>query len=169
MPQTASRRADAAALRRLWAPWRSVFLTHSKPRGCFLCASVRARPVQGHHVMAKGRQAFVILNRYPYNNGHVMIAPVRHVGRLERLQPTEWLEMLALSQRVLKRLNRRLHPQGYNLGFNLGRAGGAGVPGHLHLHIVPRWNGDTNFMPVLGQTKVISQSLDVLSRLLKGL
>jgi ATP adenylyltransferase len=159
-----------ADLERLWAPWRSTFLAKGPQRRCFLCAAVKAPRSRdrANHVVARGRSVFGILNLYPYNNGHLMIAPRRHVGRFEQLQPAEWSEMLTVSQRLMRRLTRSLHPQGYNLGFNLGRTAGAGVPGHLHLHIVPRWNGDTNFMPVLGRTKVISQSLDALHRLLTG-
>lgn len=105
---------------------------------------------------------FALLNKYPYNNGHLMVAPYRHVGTLELLRAEEWSEILRMSQRLTKRLTETLKPHGFNMGLNLGRAAGAGIPGHLHLHIVPRWNGDTNFMPVLAQTKVISQSLDEL-------
>lgn len=95
-----------------------------------------------------------------------MIAPYRHVGRLESLSPEEWAESLRLLQRLLQRLSETLHPHGFNLGLNLGRVAGAGIPGHLHLHLVPRWNADTNFMPVLAKTKIISQSLDELYRVL---
>ena len=109
---------------------------------------------------------FALLNRYPYNNGHLMIAPYRHIGTLASLNAAEWTETLRMSQRLTARLTRVLHPQGFNLGVNLGKAGGAGIPGHLHVHLVPRWNGDTNFMPVVANTKVISQSLEELYALL---
>jgi ATP adenylyltransferase len=150
----------------LWAPWRAAFLTGPPARGCIFCAAKRARQDRARHVIARGHHVFALLNRYPYNNGHLMIAPYRHVGRLEALQPAEWGEMLTLGRRLLRRLQRTLRPHGFNLGLNLGRVGGAGLPGHLHLHLVPRWNGDTNFMPVLTGTKVISQSLDALYRIL---
>ncbi len=157
----------AASIDRLWAPWRSVYLSSPRKGGaCIFCAARRASSDRKHHVVLRGKEAFVLLNRYPYNNGHVMVAPFRHVGRLERLRPSEWGEMLRLAQRVMARLQATLHPQGFNLGLNLGRVGGAGIPGHLHLHIVPRWTGDTNFMPVIGQTKIISQSLEELWMLL---
>jgi ATP adenylyltransferase len=144
----------------LWAPWRSR-LFRKRPRGaCIFCAARRSRRDRAHHVIARGRWVFALLNRFPYNNGHVMIAPYRHVGALEALRPDEWAESLAMSQRLISRLRRALRPDGFNLGVNLGRVAGAGIPGHLHLHLVPRWQGDTNFMPVIAQTKVISQSLD---------
>ena len=159
---------NAADMKRLWAPWRSSFLAKGPQRACFFCAAARAgrRRDRVHHVVARGKHVFGILNLYPYNNGHLIIAPYRHTGRFEKLQAPEWTEMLALSQQLMRRLTRSLHPHGFNLGFNLGRTAGAGVPGHLHLHIVPRWNGDTNFMPVLAGTKVISQSMEQVYQLL---
>jgi ATP adenylyltransferase len=128
----------------------------------------RSRRDRRHHVVARGEETFALLNRYPYNNGHLMIAPYRHVGALASLRPAEWTEMLRLARRLTSRLREVLHPHGFNLGVNLGRAAGAGIPGHLHLHVVPRWTGDTNFFPILSQTKVISQSLDELYTLLAG-
>ena len=156
-----------ADLKRLWAPWRSGFVRHVGHRGpCFFCAAKRSRNDPRHHVIARGRTAFAILNRYPYNNGHLLVAPYRHLGDLAGLTLTEWGDILRLSRRLMKRLTQALHPHGFNMGANLGRAAGAGVPGHLHLHVVPRWDGDTNFVPVLGQTKILSQSLDELYTLL---
>lgn len=107
-----------------------------------------------------------MLNRYPYNNGHLMVVPYRHVGRLEQITAAEWTDLLAVSQALTRRLRAALRPDGFNLGLNVGRTAGAGFPGHLHLHLVPRWKGDTNFFPILAHTKVISQSLDELYRLL---
>ena len=155
------------SLRRLWAPWRSAFLSQPPSRGCIFCAAKRSRRQdRARHVVTRGGHAFVLLNRFPYNNGHVMVAPYRHVGRIERLRPEEWTEMLTLSQALVRTMRRRLRPHGFNLGVNLGRTAGAGIPGHLHLHVVPRWNGDTNFMPLLAGAKVVSQSLDELYDLL---
>ena len=153
-------------MRQLWAPWRSVFLAQQGRRACIFCVAKRSTADRRHHVIAREEQAFALLNRYPYNNGHFMVAPYRHVGQLEQLTRAEWTSLWRLSQRLVKRVRRTLHPHGLNIGLNLGRVGGAGVPGHLHLHVVPRWNGDTNFMPVLGSTKVMSQSLDALYTLL---
>ena len=153
-------------LQRLWAPWRSRFLSQRGKRRCFLCVAKASSADRAHHVIARAPHVFAILNRYPYNNGHLMIAPYRHIGSLERLNAAEWTGFLRMSQHVTVLLKRTLRAQGFNLGFNLGRVAGAGVPGHLHLHLVPRWNGDTNFMPLLAETKVISQSLDELYGLL---
>ena len=150
----------------LWAPWRSAFLFRPRKPGCIFCAARRSKDDRRHRVVARGRRAFALLNLYPYNNGHLLVAPLRHVGSLARLTEAEWGDLLRVSRRLLARLDQGLRPSGYNLGFNLGRVAGAGIPGHLHLHLVPRWPGDTNFMPVIGQTKVISQSLDELYRLL---
>lgn len=156
-------RGDAA---RLWAPWRGRYLAQRGPRRCIFCVAKRSGADRRHHVIARGRRVFALLNRYPYNNGHLLIAPYRHVGRLGSLSEEEWGESLRLSQRLIARLSEALRPHGFNLGMNLGRAAGAGIPGHLHLHLVPRWDADTNFMPVLAGTKVVSQSLDELHRLL---
>ena len=154
-------------LDRLWAPWRSAFVSHRRPsRRCIFCAAWRSRDNRRHRVVARHGQAFALLNLYPYNNGHLLVAPNRHVGALASLRSGEWTDMLRLGQQMTQRLRRALRAQGFNLGLNLGRVAGAGIPGHLHLHIVPRWMGDTNFFPVLAQTKVISQSLDELYRLL---
>jgi ATP adenylyltransferase len=127
---------------------------------------VRSKADKANHVIRRGARAFALLNRYPYNNGHLLVAPIRHVGELHRLQPAEWQEMFMLASQLVQTLRRTLRAQGFNLGLNLGRVAGAGIPGHLHLHIVPRWNGDTNFMPVFSGAKVISQSLDEVHRLL---
>ena len=161
-----------ANLQRLWAPWRNAFLmqaaSKNRSRRCIFCAAHRSSANRRHYVVARGRRAFAMLNLYPYNNGHVMIVPSRHVGELERLTPGEWTAMLRLARRVMRRLRATLHPHGFNLGINLGRVAGAGIPGHLHLHLVPRWNGDTNFMPITGQTKVMSQALDELYTVLRS-
>jgi len=155
------------SLERLWAPWRRTFL--SKPSGgrCFFCVAARAKGAERRYqVIFRDGPVFALLNRYPYNNGHVMVAPIRHVGQLERLTDAEWLGLLRAARRLVTQLRRRLNAQGFNVGANLGRVAGAGVPGHLHLHVVPRWKGDTNFMPILSHTKVISQSLDELYTML---
>ena len=155
-----------ADLARLWAPWRSTFLSQRGRRRCIFCAAKRKGDDRKLQVVARGAHVLALLNRYPYNNGHVMIAPYRHVGQLQALKAAEWLESLRLSQQLMARLTKAIRPDGFNVGMNLGRVAGAGFPGHLHLHIVPRWNGDTNFMPILGGTKVVSQSLDELYTLL---
>ena len=149
---------------RLWAPWRSRFFypRGQRSRGCIFCRAVRSRADRQHHVVRRSAHAFAILNLYPYNNGHVMIAPRRHVADFAALTDEELLEVWRLAGSVQAQLTRALKAQGFNLGINLGRVAGAGIPGHLHVHLVPRWRGDTNFMPIVGWTKVISQSLDEL-------
>ena len=154
-----------ASAARLWAPWRHQFLAQPVKRGCIFCTAIRSRDDRRHHVIARQRHVIALLNRYPYNNGHLMIAPRRHIGELLSVTPAEWGGMLSLGQRLIARLQRELHPHGFNVGLNLGRVAGAGIPGHLHLHVVPRWQGDTNFMPILAETKVISQSLEALYEL----
>ncbi|HEX9780290.1 MAG TPA: HIT domain-containing protein [bacterium] len=165
-----ARRKPAADrdLPRLWAPWRSAFLSRPRQRRCIFCAAARGRSARTSRLVDREGSAFAILNRYPYNNGHLLVSPSRHIGTLLALRAEEWTDMLRLSQRLMRILTVRLHPHGFNLGVNLGKVGGAGIPGHLHLHIVPRWQGDTNFMPTVSGTKVISQSLDELYRQLSG-
>jgi ATP adenylyltransferase len=157
---------------RLWAPWRAQYIrasTDSAPSpesspselACFLClglASDRERD-RDHLVAWRRPHSVVVLNRYPYNNGHLLVAPNVHEGRLGGLSGLDLTEPLETVKLALDVLDRIFRPQGYNIGLNQGSAAGAGLPGHLHWHIVPRWDGDTNFMPVLGRTKVIVESL----------
>ena len=146
---------------RLWSPWRSRYVAGSKPDGdgCFLCGAREAGGDVDAQVVHRGDAAFVILNAYPYNNGHLMVAPNRHVGELEDLEAAERGELMELAMRSVSLLKQAMGPDGFNLGVNLGGAAGAGVPGHLHVHVVPRWGGDTNFMPVVGETKVLPEML----------
>ena len=158
---------------RLWAPWRVGYISglrrsSSKTTRCLFCRGRSETADSADHLLTRGRLAFSLLNRYPYNNGHLMVAPYRHVGQLSKLTPPEWTEMLELVNDAMSRLDQVMHPKGYNLGINIGRVAGAGIPGHLHLHIVPRWSGDTNFMPAVTGAKVISQSLEASYQLLKG-
>jgi ATP adenylyltransferase len=135
---------------------------------CFICCDVADDADRENLVVARGAEAVVILNRYPYNNGHLLVAPHRHKGRLDELTPAEHLECQQTLARLAGVIERRMHAEGFNVGLNLGRAAGAGLPGHLHWHLVPRWQGDTNFMPVLAGAKVIPQSLDALLDLLRA-
>ncbi len=152
---------------RLWAPWRTAFLTQPRARRCVFCTAKRfKRDDRRHHVIDRGRRVFALLNLYPYNNGHLMIAPYRHIGAVPSLDPAEWTEMHEVGCRLMERLSKTIHPHGFNIGLNVGRVSGAGIPGHLHLHIVPRWLGDANFISILGNTRVISQSLNQLYHLL---
>ncbi len=157
-------------MKRLWAPWRMGYITQvrgPRSKGCLFCRMRRLRRDTRERILIRGSFAYSVLNRYPYNNGHLLVVPYRHVGRLESLTDREWLDLLRLTVDGIHRMKRVLRPQGYNIGLNLGRVAGAGVPGHLHLHLVPRWLGDVNFMPVLADHRVISQSLDTAYRLLK--
>lgn len=148
----------------LWAPWREKYLTHdlNQKKGCVFCRMSAEKNDAANHIIARSEHAFAVLNIYPYNNGHTMIVPYRHVGDISKLKRPERDDMMDLLQEIKAILQQELSPAGYNIGMNLGRVAGAGFPGHLHMHIVPRWKGDVNFMPVLGGTKVISQSLKTL-------
>jgi ATP adenylyltransferase len=156
---------------RLWAPWRLSYIKSDRrdetQAGCFLCRYRDEARDEANHVVVRGPHSFVVLNRFPYNNGHLLVAPLAHQGTLDELTDDELLDGMRQLQRMLDLLGRVLTPDGFNVGLNLGRVAGAGLPGHLHWHVVPRWNGDTNFMPVLAETKVISQSLDALFELLR--
>ncbi len=149
-------------MNKLWAPWRKKFLTHPKPKGCIFCSKPKSRQDSKNLLLERGEKVFSILNLYPYNNGHLMIAPYRHVASPDQLLREEWMELFFYLQRCQKALDSLLKPDGYNMGMNVGKPAGAGFDGHVHFHIVPRWNGDTNFMPVVAGEKVISESLDAL-------
>jgi len=148
----------------LWAPWRMDFIrgNNKDKSGCFFCDAARGKDDQASLVVRRSRSSFCMLNRYPYNNGHLLIAPFRHEGRLEALDAEEMQDMMGLVVEAKRCLDGLMSPQGYNIGVNLGLPGGAGVVDHIHFHIVPRWVGDTNFMTSLGSTKVIPQALDEL-------
>ena len=149
----------------LWAPWRIGYITapkDAKPAKCFLCACRDGSDDRANLVVARGEHTIVVLNRFPYNNGHVLISPREHRSELEDLAPDVLQECMLQMQRVIRALKRLMNPEGFNAGLNLGAVAGAGVPGHLHWHVVPRWKGDTSFMPVLAGATVIPQSLEAL-------
>jgi ATP adenylyltransferase len=150
-------------MQHLWAPWRMEFIKGPKPSGCFFCEAAAADPSDDAQllVLARGELALAILNRYPYNNGHLMIAPNAHLANLEDLPAAAADDVMALTQRSLRVLRQVLSPQGFNLGINAGKTAGAGVADHVHQHVVPRWEGDTNFMPIVADTKVLNESLTV--------
>lgn len=148
---------------RLWSPWRSKYIESVKdhgPTSCVFCSALAANADDTLHVVHRGSTAFIIMNLYPYNNGHLLIVPNRHVAELSALEPAERLELMDLSAMGIALLRESIGPHGFNLGANLGRVAGAGIEDHLHLHVVPRWNGDTNFMPVLSDTKMISEEME---------
>ena len=154
----------------LWAPWRLEYILQNKDQpdeGCFICRGVADCADRENLVLLRSDLSVVVLNRFPYNNGHLLVAPVAHKAALGELTDAELLDLARTQRRMMELTDQVLQPHGYNVGLNLGRVAGAGLPGHLHWHIVPRWNGDTNFMPVLSETRVIVQSLHSLFDLLK--
>jgi ATP adenylyltransferase len=157
-------------MERLWSPWRIGYVANSSGskdgNECIFCANPAADDDVASLILHRGRSAFIMMNLYPYNNGHLMVAPFRHVGELEALEEQEMLEIMQLSVLGIEAVKSEMHPAGFNMGMNLGKCAGAGFAGHLHMHIVPRWEGDTNFMPVTADTKVIAESLkDAYERL----
>lgn len=158
----------------LWAAWRSKYIqgfkdekTDPNNNPCFICEAVNSIDKDKEMLVVERKEhCFVMLNKYPYNGGHTLVAPNRHIGDLEDLTDEELLEMMKTVKETTKALNKMSNPHGYNIGINLGRVSGAGLPGHLHIHIVPRWHGDTSFMSVLSDTKVVSQSLEETQELL---
>ncbi len=143
----------------LWAPWRMDYILERKKRGCFLCKKLKEKKNKKNLILYQGGYAFVVMNKYPYTNGHLMVVPKRHCLHLEQLEEEELKELFALMKTSTQVLKANLHPDGFNIGMNIGKVGGAGED-HLHLHIVPRWAGDTNFMPVIGETKIIPEYLE---------
>jgi ATP adenylyltransferase len=147
---------------RLWTPWRRAFVEGGADQadGCFLCTKPAEQNDRANLILCRAEQAYVLLNLYPYNNGHLLIAPYVHTGDFARLDPASASELMRLTQRSVDALERVYKPDAFNVGMNLGKPAGAGLPDHLHIHVVPRWNGDTNFMPVIAETKVLPESLD---------
>jgi ATP adenylyltransferase len=140
----------------LWAPWRMKYLKGPKPEGCPLCDALE----QDQLILHRGDRAFVIMNLYPYSNGHLMVAPVEHLPHLSDLDAQVSAEMMALTQRSMAALDKAVRPEGFNIGYNIGHAAGAGITDHVHQHVVPRWAGDTNFMPVLAGRKTIGEAVE---------
>jgi ATP adenylyltransferase len=153
----------------LWAPWRLAnSLKPASPKGdeCFICRGLSETQDRENLIVHRTALSVVVLNRFPYNNGHLLIAPKRHEGELTKLTAEELLDGQETLCKMIRVLERTMKPHGFNVGLNLGKAAGAGLPGHLHWHIVPRWDGDTNFMPIFADAKVIVQSLEALYELL---
>ncbi len=147
-------------MERLWAPWRMEYIeSGDKKDTCILCDKLEEKDGTGNLVLKRSEYSFVIMNKFPYNPGHLMVCPLRHIANVEELTPEEMSDLFQQIQVSVKVIKRVLAPHGYNLGLNAGRVAGAGVDQHLHFHIVPRWNGDTNFMPVLADVKVIPEHL----------
>jgi ATP adenylyltransferase len=150
----------------LWTPWRMQYIEKVDKKGCIFCNKLKESDKKAF-IIERTEKCFSMLNIYPYNNGHLMVAPKRHVARLDLLSQDELNEIIQLVAKTQKILKIKFKPHGFNIGLNLGRVAGAGVAGHIHFHIVPRWDGDTNFMPVIGNTKVIPQLLEETYKLLK--
>lgn len=150
-------------MERLWSPWRMEYIESAKdtvPEGCVFCDVLEGDgDPSERRVLFRDEHAWCTLAKYPYNPGHLLVLPVRHTGELEELTPVETAAVSALLQRSVRALREEAQPHGFNIGLNLGRIAGAGIPEHLHWHVVPRWSGDTNFMPVVGQTRVLPQLL----------
>lgn len=156
---------------KLWAPWRSGYVTEvNSIKECIFCSKPRAKRDKGNYIISRGNNSFSMLNIFPYNNGHVMIAPYRHVDDMGKLSDKELLDIFDLLKKTQSLLFKAMKPDGFNIGINVGAAAGAGFKDHMHIHMVPRWIGDANFMPVFTDTKVISESLDAsYDRLIKCL
>jgi ATP adenylyltransferase len=173
----------------LWAPWRLAYIKGEEGEalvrepvsaeqlmvgadpGCFLCQAVPEGNAEEDHrrlVVHRGKLTLAVLNRYPYNNGHLLVAPRRHLACLEELDDATHLELMQTLRRLIVALKKTIQPEGFNVGLNLGKVAGAGLPGHVHWHIVPRWSGDTHFMPILAGIRVIPQSLEELWQLIRG-
>jgi len=163
---------EAAVMDHLWAPWRLAYVAANKEKptasnACFICHGLAETEDRNNLIVHRTEVSVVLLNKFPYNNGHLLVCPQAHKATLDELTEPELLDQQVTIREMSALLTKLIHPDGFNIGLNLGRVAGAGHPGHLHWHIVPRWNGDTNFMPVTGDTRVIVQSLEALYDLLK--
>ena len=153
----------------LWAPWRMEYILGEKESGCIFCTRINQDDDKENLILLRGKNDFVIMNKYPYNNGHLMVVPNRHTSEFDSLSDPEKLEMMNLVSKSMNVLKKTVNPDGFNVGLNIGKIAGAGIDDHLHFHIVPRWAADTNFMPVVGQTKIISENLgETWERLKEG-
>ena len=159
-------------MEKLWAPWRIEYVGKPQEEGCIFCDKPKEQKDRDNLILQRGEKAFVLLNAYPYSNGHLMVAPYRHIGEPSELDDEEILEMMRLCSRMQLALRQAYKAQGFNVGINLGKCAGAGIVDHIHIHVVPRWEGDTNFMPVISDTKVICEALlssyDKLLAVLRG-
>ena len=157
-------------MEQLWAPWRMQYIKRADDaEGCIFCAFPAEKDDDKNLIVLRGEHAFILLNAFPYSNGHLMIAPYRHTANLDDLEDAEMLEMMSLTRRAVNLLKKAFKPDGFNIGLNMGRVAGAGIADHVHIHVVPRWSGDTNFMPVLGDVRVIPESLAAVHATLKKL
>jgi ATP adenylyltransferase len=142
------------------------YILGEQPAGCVFCVKPREAQDVQNYILGRSQNCYLILNIFPYNNGHLMVVPYAHVATLDELDAEVLTDLMVMAQRTMRVMRELMHPDGFNVGLNIGRSAGAGIDEHLHLHVVPRWNGDTNFMPVLGDTKIIPQSLRACYELL---
>ena len=157
-------------MKHIWSPWRMKYIEkNEKEQGCVFCNAQAKEDSAANLIIFRGQRAFVILNLYPYTSGHLMVIPFEHVATFEELDSATRAEMMELTSQCMSVLRKAYNPQGFNMGANIGEAAGAGVPGHVHIHIVPRWGGDTNFMSTLGETRVLPESIeDTYKRVREG-
>ena len=147
-------------MEKIWAPWRMEYILSEKKSGCIFCEKFQADEDEKNYILFRDTLGFVMLNIFPYNNGHLMVSPYRHVSAMDELSREESAQLMDLVRKSLSGLRKAVKPDGYNVGMNIGSVAGAGIADHLHIHIVPRWRGDTNFMPILAETKVLPQHLN---------
>jgi len=153
----------------IWSPWRMTYIqNHKDEEGCVFCKAQDITDGPVNLILYRGQQTFVILNRYPYTSGHLMVVPYIHTASLQGLEPQARAEMMELATHIMSMLSEEYHAQGFNVGINIGEAAGAGITEHVHLHVVPRWTGDTNFMSALGETRVLPETLEDTYHRLKG-
>jgi ATP adenylyltransferase len=155
-------------MEQIWAPWRMEYIRMEKPTGCFLCDEPNEDDDESNFILYRGKWNFVVMNNYPYNPGHLLVAPYRHIDALEKLPKRELYEHNDIIVKAIKVLKEAFNPTGFNVGMNIGSVAGAGTADHIHTHIVPRWQGDTNFMPVIGGLRVIPEAVTETYRKLKG-
>lgn len=154
-------------MKHLWAPWRNKFIVSGNKKRCIFCIGTKKVKDVKRYIILKSKHSFSILNIYPYNTGHMMVAPYKHVNRLGKLRDEELLDLVNLLKKTEALLEKAFKPHGFNIGLNIGKEGGAGFANHIHFHIVPRWRGDNNFMPIFADTKVMPQSLADVYKALK--
>ena len=165
------KRKETSGFEKLWAPWRMKYIEgiDTKNTGrCIFCEKPEENNDKKNYIIFRGKKCFVILNIFPYNNGHLLVIPYKHTSEINDIDSETILEVMETVTIAIEAIKKTMRPDGFNIGMNLGRSAGAGVAEHLHIHIVPRWNGDTNYMPVIGGTKVISESLEDTYKKLKN-
>ena len=155
-------------MKRLWSPWRLEYILSEKSAGCIFCEKIAENNDQANYILHRGEKCYVMLNLYPYNNGHLMVIPYQHVPSPEQLEEDVLTEMMLMVSKGLQALRRAMNPDGFNVGINVGKAAGAGLEEHVHIHVVPRWKADTNFMPVFSHTRVIPELMDDTYQKLKA-